>query len=260
MIDPFFGGMLSAGVGLLGNIFGAKQQNEYNQQMQQQTQAFNASQAQMNRDFQEQMSNTAYQRASADMQKAGLNPAMMFSSGSAASSPGGAMAAPVPPAQKTSALSSLGPAAEKLVSSAISLKTFDKMVEEIANLRTTNEKLQAETATERTLPALMKLRAITEMNTGAIKAHQIPQERLKGKEAASEEQLLETTPGQILQQGARVGRQGAEIVKPIGDIIHSAGSVVRALKSPVNTRWPDKYETIFHPSGRKTTKETIYNQ
>lgn len=54
---------------------------------------FNASQAQLNRDWQTEMSNTAYQRAVADMEAAGLNPALIFSQGgSGASTPGGGQA------------------------------------------------------------------------------------------------------------------------------------------------------------------------
>lgn len=54
---------------------------------------FNSQEAQKNRDFQEEMSNTAFQRQVLDMQKAGLNPALMYGSGSnGASSPSGSTA------------------------------------------------------------------------------------------------------------------------------------------------------------------------
>lgn len=52
---------------------------------------FNREEAQKNRDWQERMSNTQYQRAMADMQKAGLNPILAYSQGGAGV-PGGAQA------------------------------------------------------------------------------------------------------------------------------------------------------------------------
>lgn len=59
---------------------------------QRRSQEFNSAEAQKTRNWQEQMSNTAYQRAVNDMKAAGLNPALMYGSGGAESTPSGATA------------------------------------------------------------------------------------------------------------------------------------------------------------------------
>ena len=51
---------------------------------------FSADQAQINREWQEQMSNTAYQRAVQDMREAGINPMLAFSKGGASTPSGSA--------------------------------------------------------------------------------------------------------------------------------------------------------------------------
>lgn len=60
-------------------------------QMREQNQ-FNANEAQLNRDFQERMSSTAYQRAVSDMKAAGINPVVALGHMNAASTPTGSAA------------------------------------------------------------------------------------------------------------------------------------------------------------------------
>lgn len=63
----------------------------YNAQQAQAQREFNAAEAQKNREWQERMSNTSYQRAVQDMLKAGLNPILAFQHGGA-STPSGSSA------------------------------------------------------------------------------------------------------------------------------------------------------------------------
>ena len=102
------------------NYFGARQANKQNQKM-----------AREQMDFQERMSNTAYQRTMADMDKAGLNPILAYNQGGA-SSPGGAM---------STAQNELG-GIDKAVNTAIDAR---RMNAELKNMKAQNELLDAQT-------------------------------------------------------------------------------------------------------------------
>lgn len=79
-------GVISAGA----TIIGQRMQNNANQSLNERTLAFNAQQAQIDRDFQERMSNTAITRRMEDLRNAGINP--ILAGKYDASSPSGAMA------------------------------------------------------------------------------------------------------------------------------------------------------------------------
>jgi len=77
--------LIGAGAALLGGVLGNQGAAAANRA--------NRREAQKNRAFQERMRNTQWQAAVADMEAAGINPALAYAQGAAAS-PGGSLAAP----------------------------------------------------------------------------------------------------------------------------------------------------------------------
>ena len=91
--------LIDEGLGLLGGFM----QNQYNQreaaranaaqeQLLAQQNAYNSAEAEKQRQWEAEMSNTAYQRARKDMEAAGINPILLGGGAESASTPSGAAA------------------------------------------------------------------------------------------------------------------------------------------------------------------------
>lgn len=80
------------GQGIWNEVIGQNAQSEqyaYNSALQEDAQAFNAEEAQKARDFEKMMSDTAFQRQMADIERAGYNPYLALGAGNGAAVPSG---------------------------------------------------------------------------------------------------------------------------------------------------------------------------
>lgn len=267
-MDPITAGLIQGGASLLGSFFSSstsasntKAQIQAQQQAQAQAQSFNhdeailsrdfnANQAQVSRDYSTQMSNTAYQRASADMKSAGLNPMMMAGGSMNASTPSPATASgsaaststpTVPMPQNKAALGELGQNISRGIDAAVTAKTMEKMTDEIANLKSTNAKIAADTLVSKaTVP-------LTNAQTAKVSAEKSNVEQRTETELQETNKLKRDVPRQewdaikhldlsnIPDTARRTGNIAAWGGKQVSDVVVplvSSALGIRRLRAP----------------------------
>lgn len=118
----------AAAVGGALSFLGTSSSNRANRAINEANNAFSAHQAQLNRDFQERMSGTAFQRGVADMRAAGINPMLAVSQGGA-SVPSGSSAQGIAQANQQNELAGLAASAKDAVLLAFTLRKMEAETE-----------------------------------------------------------------------------------------------------------------------------------
>lgn len=173
--DALIGGVVSGVGSIIGGLFGRQGQQDANKD--------NLQIAREQMKFQERMSSTAYQRAMADMKKAGLNPILAATQGGA-SSPAGASAV----MQNENA--SIAPAINSAVDAF-------RSIYEIRNMKATNEQIKTNADLNRVLSVQADAntaKALAEAQHTNVKSQidqaRLPRERTMSKAWEAAEQAV----------------------------------------------------------------------
>nr|AVQ10213.1 minor capsid protein [Gokushovirinae environmental samples] len=204
-LDDVLTGGLSLLGGVANNLFAGQRQSD--------AQAFNAQQAAMNREFQERMDNTKYQRTANDMQAAGLN--RILAVGSPGSAPSGNMATSSPGAPVHDML---GPAVNTAMAR-------ERLSQELLNMKETNKNIATDTmkkdveATNVVADTSRKIAETSKLGDETkIIVEKLMQAKLEADEARIKREQLENPAFRILHQTGNIGKEMERASSALGNV------------------------------------------
>lgn len=225
-IDDMIMGGLAMGGSLMSNLFQGGRQDQaqnFNAQQAAISRDFSAEQAQKQMDFQERMSNTAYQRSMQDMKTAGLNPILAYERGGA-SSPSGAMASttsassPTPPTPADM----LGPAVNTAMAHQKMTAELDNIAKDTRLKVAQGDKVDAESK---------NVAADT-----AIKVEDLPVHSAERVKAEIDKGTYQSPAGKVARQVGTYGEEARRGTSALGNVFNPLGGAARTF----NQIWKDR--------------------
>lgn len=211
-VDDLLTGAVSGLGSWFNNQAAMDRQNDaqqFNAQQAAEARTFSSAEAQLNRNFQADMSSTAFQRSMGDMKSAGLNPILAYQKGGA-SSPSGSMPS------TASASSSAGAPTSDFIGSAVSSAIQARRADaEAKNLVQQNKNLEAQ-------EYLTK----TDANKRLLEQEQVQAQtrQIKADTRIKDEAL------QVAMREAAKGKTDEELYRhPIGKVLRILGSGLREV-------------------------------